>query len=120
LTDAGGAAAHRGWKPTALWVSRLPASVDISAKIQLPALTAKQFELCSVFVLFMRTRGDLLWFSIAFALRSARKLVRGLRQELPEDERYRVADDAVHRLQQNGDPWHLSEDLPPPRAGHST
>jgi hypothetical protein len=26
----------------------------------------------------------------------ARKLVRGLRQELTEDERYRVADDVVH------------------------
>jgi hypothetical protein len=26
----------------------------------------------------------------------------------------------VHRLQQNGDPWRLSEDLPPPGKGHST
>jgi hypothetical protein len=37
----------------------------------------------------MRTRGDLLSFAIAFALRGARKLVRGLRQELTEEERYR-------------------------------
>jgi len=68
----------------------------------------------------MRTRGDLLRFAIAFALRGARKLVRGLRQGLSEEERYRVADDVVHRLQQNGDPWRLSDDLPRPGKGHST
>ena len=27
-------------------------------------------------------------------------------------ERYLIADDMVHRLQQHGDPWRLSEDLP--------
>jgi hypothetical protein len=68
----------------------------------------------------VRTRGDLLSFAIAFALRSARKLVRGLRQELTEEERYRVANDVVDRLKQHGDPWRLSEDLPPPGKGHST
>jgi hypothetical protein len=26
----------------------------------------------------------------------------------------------VHRLQQSGDPWRLSVDLPPPGKGHST
>ena len=67
-----------------------------------------------------RTRADLLRFAIAFALRGARKLVRGLRHELSEEERFRVADDVVHRLQQHGDPWRLSEDLPPPGKGHST
>jgi len=61
----------------------------------------------------MRTRGDMLRFAIAFALRGARKLVRGLRQTLSEEERYRVADDVVQRLRQHGDPWRLSEDLPP-------
>lgn len=61
----------------------------------------------------MRTRGDLLRFAIAFALRGARKLVRGLRQGLSEEERFRVADDVVLRLQEHGDPWRLSEDLPP-------
>ena len=49
-----------------------------------------------------RTRADLLRFAIAFALRGARKLVRGLPQELTEEERYRVADDVVDRLQQHG------------------
>jgi len=68
----------------------------------------------------MRTRGDLLSFAIAFALRGARKLVRGLRQELTEEERYRVADDVVHQLKQHGDPWRLSEEMAPPRKGHST
>jgi hypothetical protein len=68
----------------------------------------------------MRTRGDMLSFAIAFALRGARKLVRGLRQELTEEERHRVADDVVDRLKQHGDPWRLSEELPPPGKGHST
>ena len=39
-----------------------------------------------MFSLFMRTRGDMLSFDIAFALRGARKLVRGLREELTEEE----------------------------------
>ena len=59
----------------------------------------------------MKTRGDLLRFAIAFALMRARKLVRGLRQGLSEDERL-IANDVVHRLQQHGGPWRLSEDLP--------
>ena len=57
----------------------------------------------------MRTRGDLLSFAVAFALRGARKLVRGFREELTEEERYRVADDVVHQLKH---PWRLSEELP--------
>ena len=42
----------------------------------------------------MKTRGDMLRFAIAFALMRARKLVRGLRQGLSEDERYLIADGA--------------------------
>jgi hypothetical protein len=42
----------------------------------------------------------------------ARKLVRGLRQELNEEERYRISDDVVDRLKQRGDPWRLSKELP--------
>ena len=68
---------------------------------------------------YMRTRGDMLRFAVAFALRGARKLVRGLRHELNEAERFRVADDVVHQLQQHGDPWRL-KDEPPPSKGHST
>jgi hypothetical protein len=62
----------------------------------------------------------MLCFAIAFALRGARKLVRGFRHELTEEERYRVADHVVHQLKQHGDPWRLSEDLPPPGKGHLT
>jgi hypothetical protein len=42
----------------------------------------------------------------------ARKLVRGLRQGLSEEERFLVADDVVHQLQKYGDPWALSQELP--------
>ncbi len=66
----------------------------------------------------MRTRADLLRFAVAYALRGASKLVRGLRQVLTEDERYRVADDVVARLEKGG--WRLSEELPDVRKGHST
>ncbi|MFZ3358152.1 MAG: hypothetical protein WA177_05265 [Xanthobacteraceae bacterium] len=63
----------------------------------------------------------MLRFAVAFALRGARKLVRGLRQGLSEDERYRVADDVLERLQQHGDPWGLSKELPSATGkGHST
>jgi hypothetical protein len=62
----------------------------------------------------------MLSFAIAFALRGARKLVRGLREALTEEERYRLADDVVRRLREHGDSWRLSEDLPPPGKGHST
>jgi hypothetical protein len=54
----------------------------------------------------------MLRFAIAFALRRARKLVRGLRQALSEEERFQVAADVVHQLQQHGDPWALSQELP--------
>jgi hypothetical protein len=47
---------------------------------------------------------------------SARKLVRGLRQGLTEEERYRVADGVVDCLKQYGDPWRLSEELSKPMA----
>ena len=57
----------------------------------------------------MRTRGDALRFSIAYALIRARKVVRGLRQGLTEQERYEVADAAVYEMQKFGDPWRLSE-----------
>jgi hypothetical protein len=69
----------------------------------------------------MRTRADMLRFAIAFALRRARKVVRGLRQGLSEEERFLVADDVVHQLQQHGDPWALSQQLPSSTAkAHST
>lgn len=63
----------------------------------------------------------MLRFAIAFALARARKLVRGLRQGLSEDERYLIADAVVDQLQQHGDPWELSRELPPSVGkAHST
>jgi hypothetical protein len=70
-----------------------------------------------------RTRGDQLQFTIAFALRGARKIVRGLRHGLSESERYRVAGDVVQSLQEHGDPWRLNDDMPladPAASGHAT
>jgi hypothetical protein len=60
----------------------------------------------------MRTRGDALRFAIAFALMQARKAVRGLKQALTKQERFAVADRAVDRLKEHGDPWRLDEQLP--------
>ncbi len=59
------------------------------------------------------TRGDVLRYNLAFALRRVSKIVRGLRQGLTEAERYAVADHVVTQLKQRGDPWHLSEEARP-------
>jgi hypothetical protein len=58
------------------------------------------------------TRGDLLRYRIAFALRRAAKIVRGLRQTLTESERYAVADHVVEQLKERGDPWQLCDEAP--------
>jgi hypothetical protein len=55
------------------------------------------------------TRGQVLRFAVAFALRRSRKIVRGLKTELTEDERYAVADHVVPELNEHGDPWELNE-----------
>ena len=47
--------------------------------------------------------------------------MRGLKQGLTEDERFRVADDAILELKKYGDPWRLDEELmPTPGMGHRT
>jgi hypothetical protein len=56
------------------------------------------------------TRGDVLKYAIAFALRGARKVVRGLKEGLTETERYAVADHVVGQLKERGDPWHLGDE----------
>ena len=56
------------------------------------------------------TRGDVLKYAIAFALRRARKVVRGLKEGLTETERYAVADHVVGQLKERGDPWHLGDE----------
>jgi putative SOS response-associated peptidase YedK len=52
----------------------------------------------SQFVLMFKTRGETLAFAISFALMRAKKVVRGLSQELTEAERQVVAERAVERL----------------------
>jgi hypothetical protein len=56
------------------------------------------------------TRGDVLRYRIAFALRRAVKIVRGLRHGLTEDERYAVADRVVSQLKEHSDPWRLNDE----------
>jgi hypothetical protein len=56
------------------------------------------------------TRGDVLEYAIAFALRRASKVVRGFKQGLTETERYAVADHIVCQLTERGDPWHLGDE----------
>jgi hypothetical protein len=62
------------------------------------------------------TRGDILRYSLAFALRRASKVIRGLRQGLSEDERYAVADHVVSQLKERGDPWGLHQEAKPGRG----
>jgi hypothetical protein len=56
------------------------------------------------------TRGEVLRYAIAFALRRARKIIRGLKDGLTEEERYAVADHVVAQLKDRGDPWRLNEE----------
>jgi hypothetical protein len=67
------------------------------------------FSICS---LWRMAKGEVLRYAIAFALRRSRKIVRGLKEKLTEDERYAVADHAVAQLKQRGDPWRLNEEAP--------
>jgi hypothetical protein len=60
------------------------------------------------------TRGEVLRY--AFALRRSRKIVRGLKEGLSEDERFAVADHVVDQLKERGDPWRLNEDQPTAKA----
>ena len=55
------------------------------------------------------TKGEVLRYAIAFALRRSRKIIRGLKEGLTEEERYAVADHAVAQLKERGDPWRLNE-----------
>jgi hypothetical protein len=58
------------------------------------------------------TKGDVHRYAIAFALRHSRKIVRGLKQGLTEDERFAVADHAVAQLKERGDPWRPNDEAP--------
>jgi hypothetical protein len=56
------------------------------------------------------TRGELLRYAIACALLRSRKVIRGLKEGLSEDERS-VADHVVAQLKERGDPWRLNEEV---------
>jgi hypothetical protein len=56
------------------------------------------------------TRAVVLRYAIAFALWRARKIIRGLKDGLTEEERYSVADHVVAQLKDRGDPWRLNEE----------
>jgi len=58
------------------------------------------------------TKGEMLRYAIAYALRSSRKIIRGLKEGLTEDERFAIADHTVAQLKERGDPWRLNEEAP--------
>jgi hypothetical protein len=62
--------------------------------------------------LLRMTKGEVLRYAIAFALRRSRKIIRGLKEGLTEEERFAVADHTVAQLKQRGDPWRLNEEAP--------
>ena len=62
------------------------------------------------------TRGEMFRYALAYALRRSRKIVRGLEQDLSEEERYAVADHVVAQLKERGDPWRLAEEVKAAKA----
>jgi hypothetical protein len=46
----------------------------------------------------------------------ARKIIRGLREALTEEERFAVADHVVTQLKDRGDPWGLAQEAKPNRG----
>ena len=59
---------------------------------------ASLVSLASMIVAWRMTKAEVLRYAIDFALRRSRKIVRGLKERLTEDERYAVADHAVAQL----------------------
>ena len=58
------------------------------------------------------TKGEVLRYAIAFALRRSHKIICGLKEGLTEEERFAVADHTVEQLKERGDPWRLNEEQP--------
>jgi hypothetical protein len=58
------------------------------------------------------TRAEVLRYAIAFALRRSRKIIRGLKEGVTDEERFAVADHTVSQLKERGDPWRLNEEAP--------
>jgi len=70
----------------------------------------------SLYVLIAHDKGEVLRYAIAFARRRARKIIRGLKEGLNEEERFAVADHAVEQLKERGDSWRLNEEAPTAKA----
>jgi hypothetical protein len=62
--------------------------------------------------LWVMTRGEVLRYAIAYALRRSRKVIRGLKEGLTEEERFAVANHTVAQLKERGDPWRLNDEQP--------
>jgi hypothetical protein len=65
------------------------------------------------------TRGQMLQYAIAFALIRGRKITRGVKADLTDEDRFAIAANVVDHLMQYGDPWGLKEEAKPARL-HST
>jgi hypothetical protein len=65
------------------------------------------------------TRGQMLQYAIAFALIRGRKISRGVKADLTDQDRFPIAGNVVDYLMQYGDPWGLKQEakVAPP---HST
>lgn len=63
----------------------------------------------------MRTKADMLKFSIAFALRNVR--TERHRLGLPEETRYQIAEDTIREMCRLGDWKELDDPLPEPPCG---
>ena len=62
------------------------------------------------------TKGEVLRYAIAYALRRSRKAIRGLKQGVSEEVRYAVADHVVAQPKERADPWRLNEEVKPAPA----
>jgi hypothetical protein len=58
-------------------------------------LAFRAFNFVLYMFLYEMTRGEVFRYAIAFALRRPRKIIRGLKEGLTEEERYAVADHVV-------------------------
>ena len=78
----------------------LPAALDDRGQRRVRSPCSLNFRSC-----YVHKRHDVLKQAIAFALRHARKIVRGLKDGLSEEERYAVADHVVRQLKESGASW---------------
>ena len=90
------------------------------ALLVVPYTRCSGLHACSLYVLMNHDEGRSPYVRNAFALRRSRKIIRGLKEGLTEEERYAVADHAVAQLKERGDPWRLKEEATPTTEPPST